>query len=101
MRRRTRDDREAGFTLAETLVVVSIATVLAATVMAWSPGAADTLQGDANQRGVAGQLINAREIAINQRRSVEVRFIQPNIVQVWRHDLPAGTTLMSSATLED
>jgi Tfp pilus assembly protein FimT len=90
---------DAGFTLVETLLVASMALGLATASVAWSRAAADGIEADANLRIVLGQLTVARETAINQRRSVEVRFTPPNIVQVIRHDLPAGTTVISTAVL--
>ncbi len=91
---------ESGASLVETLVVAAIGMVLLGSAIAWTGGAADTVQADANLRVVLGQLTVARETAINQRRAVEVRFLGTNTVQIVRHDLPAGETALSSATLE-
>ncbi|HVT49445.1 MAG TPA: hypothetical protein VHD57_16775 [Vicinamibacterales bacterium] len=63
--------------------------------------ALDTVRGDASLNIVLWQLKLARETAINQRRSVEVRFTTPNFISVVRHDIPEGTTLISTAVLEN
>jgi hypothetical protein len=63
--------------------------------------ALDTVRGDASLNIVLWQLKLARETAINQRRSVEIRFTEPNFISVIRHDIPEGTTLISTAVLEN
>ncbi len=78
-----------------------MALVLLSSSLAWTQSAADSMQGDANQQIVVGQLATARETAINQRRTVEVDFLAPNTLQVIRHDLPSGTTQISSAVLQE
>ena len=59
-----------------------------------------TVQGDADMNIVYWQLKLARETAINQRRSVEVRFTPPNFISVVRHNMPNGTTLVVDGVLE-
>ncbi|HYD82621.1 MAG TPA: hypothetical protein VEA63_01185 [Opitutus sp.] len=70
--------------------------------------AATTLQGDANLRVLEGQLKYARDVAVSERRSVQVVLTNTEIgqrklatIQVIRLDRPAGTTLLSSAVLEN
>jgi Tfp pilus assembly protein FimT len=46
------------------------------------------------------QLRKARELAIAQRRNVEVKFLEGNQIQLVREDVPAGTTVLSTVTLE-
>ena len=53
-----------------------------------------TVQGDADMNIVYWQLKLAREIAINQRRAVEVVFTPPNFISLVRHDFPNGTTVV-------
>ncbi len=100
MSRRTRPSGEAGFSLIELLIVV----VLAVTAMSIGLGgfnvALNTVRGDASMNIVLWQLKLARETAINQRRSVEVRFTMPNFMSVVRHNLPTGETVVSTAVLE-
>lgn len=62
--------------------------------------ALDTLRGDASMNIVHWQLKMARETAINQRRSVELRFTPPNFMSIVRLNIPAGTTEISTAVLE-
>lgn len=91
---------DAGFTLVELLVVVALGvTVSAAAVMPFQSTAA-TIRADANLRIVEGQLQYAREAATSQRRPFEVRITAPNVIEVVRHDLPSGTTVVSTARLD-
>ena len=91
---------EAGFSLAELLTIIAIGGVLTGITIIAFQSAATTIQGDANLRIVERQMKLARDIAVSQRRSVEVRFVPPNQMQVIRRDLPAGTTVLHSAVLE-
>jgi hypothetical protein len=62
--------------------------------------ALNNIRGDASMNIVHWQLKMARETAINQRRSVEVRFTPPNFMSVVRRNLPNGETVLSTAVLE-
>jgi len=94
-----RDER--GFSLAEILTIVAIiALIFGISIIAFQ-AAATTLQGDANLRIIEGQFKLARDTAVAQRRAVQVVLVAPNRIQVIRMDRPAGTTLLSSATLEN
>ena len=92
---------DAGFSLAEILLVVALAAVLLGYTVVAYQSTASSIQGDANVRIVEQQLKLARDTAAAQRRSVEVRFVPPNQLLVVRRDLPAGTTQLQSAVLEN
>lgn len=62
--------------------------------------ALNNIRGDASMNIVHWQLKMARETAINQRRSVEVRFTPPNFMSVVRRNIPTGETVLSTAVLE-
>ncbi len=92
--------RQAGFALPEILVVLALmAVVLGIGIGSFSNEMA-TVQGDADMNIVYWQLKLAREIAINQRRSVEVVITPPNFISLVRHNVPNGTTVVSTAVLE-
>lgn len=97
--RSTRSD--AGFSLLEILCVVAIAGTMAALASGFYPQAAAAIQGDANMRIVNWQLKLARETAINERRRIEVQFVQPNTIRIVRWNIPNGTTLLFTAVLEN
>jgi hypothetical protein len=91
---------DAGFSLVEATLAAAVAVVTLAIFAGFYPPAVDTVQGDADMRVLYWQLKLARETAINQRRSVEVRFVAPNTLQLVRHEIPNGQTVFSQATLE-
>ena len=99
-RRRALAD-ERGFSLPEILTIVALIGVLSGITIIAFQAAAATIQGDSNLRVVERQLKLARDTAVSQRRSVEVQFVMPNELRVIRRDLPAGTTLLQSAFLEN
>jgi type II secretory pathway pseudopilin PulG len=99
MRRALADER--GFSLPEILTIVALIGVLFGITIIAFQAAATTIQGDSNLRIVERQLKLARDTAVSQRRSIEVQFVPPNELFVIRRDLPAGTTLLQSAVLEN
>jgi type II secretory pathway pseudopilin PulG len=98
--RAPRADGDHGFTMVEIMATLGLVMVVLAIAVGFYPPAVATIQGDADMRILNWQLKLAREVAINQRRSVQLVFIPPNQVQVVRNDIPAGTTVVSTAVLE-
>lgn len=92
---------ERGFSLPEILTIVAIIAVMFGITIIAFQAAATTMQGDSNLRILEGQLKYARDIAVSERRAVQVVLVEPNIIQVIRKDRPSGTTLLSSAVLEN
>ncbi len=86
--------------MVEIMATLGLVMVILAIAIGFYPPAVATIQGDADMRILHWQLKLARETAINQRRRVRLNFVMPNQVQVIRQDIPAGTTLISSAVLE-
>jgi hypothetical protein len=86
--------------MVEVLATMGLAMVILAIAIGFYPPAVATIQGDADMRILNWQLKLARETAINQRRSVVIQFVLPNQIQVVRNDIPAGTTVLSTAVLE-
>jgi prepilin-type N-terminal cleavage/methylation domain-containing protein len=92
--------RDAGFTIIEVMVVMAISVTVLSLSLGGFSSALDTVRGDASMNKVLWQLKLARETAINQRRSVEVRFTPPNFMAVVRRNIPNGETVVSTAVLE-
>ncbi|MDQ3169651.1 MAG: hypothetical protein M3Q55_05895 [Acidobacteriota bacterium] len=92
---------EKGFSLPEILTIVALIGLLFGITIIAFQAAAVTIQGDSNLRIIEGQLKFARDVAVSQRRAVQVVLVAPNEIQVIRMDRPAGTTLLSSAVLEN
>ncbi len=91
---------QGGFALPEILIVLALMAIVMGIGIGSFSNEMATVQGDADMNIVYWQLKLAREVAINQRRSVEVVFTPPNFINLVRHDFPNGTTLVSTAVLE-
>jgi Tfp pilus assembly protein FimT len=92
--------RPDGFALPELLIILALMAVVMGVGIGSFSNEITTVQGDADMNIVYWQLKLAREIAINQRRSVEVVFTPPNFISLVRHDVPNGTTVVSTTVLE-
>lgn len=92
--------RADGYTLTELAVSMGIMTTVMAICIAWVPPMTEVIQADSDLQTVTGQVVLAREAATNQRRSVEIQFLAPNVVQVIRQNLPNGTTILSRSVLQ-
>ena len=97
---------EAGFTLLEVMVVVGLMGVLAAMALMVSPSFTRSARADAGLSQVLDAVRSAREVAISQRRNVQLRFIGLNAVQTARVDIgangqPTGTTVLRTVELEN
>ena len=98
--RRRQPVKEAGFTLVELLMVVAVGGTLAGMSIMGFANAATSIRGDNGMIQVMSQLRMARDLAINQRRAMEVEFLAPNEIRIVRQDILAGTTLMNQFFLE-
>lgn len=97
---------ESGFTLLEILVVVALMGALAAMAIMVSPSFTRTAKADAAIVQLMDAIRSAREVAISQRRNVELRFIGLDAVQTVRIDIGAagvqtGTTVLRTVELEN
>jgi hypothetical protein len=91
---------DGGFTVIELLGVLVVSVSVLGIGLGGFSMALNTVRGDASMNIVLWQLKLARETAINQRRSVEIRFTMPNFMSVVRRNIPAGETVVSTAVLE-
>ena len=90
----------AGFSLIEAIVVVAIIMTLATSVaMIQFQATTELLDADAALTQVVGQLRLARQVAIDQRRNVQLQFISTNNVQIIRQDDSTNTTTVADVTL--
>jgi prepilin-type N-terminal cleavage/methylation domain-containing protein len=104
--RRTERLDEAGFTLLEVLVVVALMGVLASMAIMVSPAFTQTARSDAALTQMLDALRSAREVAISQRRNVQLQFIGLNAIQTAREEINSsgvvtGTTVLRTVELEN
>src|SRR5262245_21917757 len=96
--------RTAGFSLVEVTMVVAIMGVLLTAAVIFRPGWMSNTSADGGMEQVMRAFRIARERSIADRRNVEVRFVNPNQVQVVRRDVVGtvenGTTVIEAITLE-
>jgi len=90
----------AGFSLIELLLVVSLGAVLTGMTVFAFQAAQRQIRGDANLRLLTSVLETAREQALTQRRSIEVRFVGVNEILTVRHEVPAGETALARVFFE-
>ena len=91
---------QRGVTLIEMLLVVGIMGVIGAMGAAQIAETRRAMQGDSAMRLVMAQFNTAREMAVTQRRSMELKFVGTNWMQIIRHEVPAGTTTLTSQAFE-
>ena len=95
----------AGVTLIEMMVSLSIMAVVGSMATAKMTDVRRTIQSDAAMRAVMAEMNTARDMAMTQRRNMEVQFVGGNWIRVIRHEAPGivttplrGVALESNAT---
>jgi len=91
---------ERGYTTLELLVTVGIMGTIAAMAAVQIGLARPAFKGDGAMRQVIGQMNIARELAITQRRFVQIAFTVDNQVRITRENVPNGTTVIQTVPLE-
>ncbi len=97
---RSRLASSPGFSLLEVLVVIGLSSVIAGITLYAFQAALRQYRGDANLRLLLWQLQVARELALNQRRSIEVQLLEPNEIRTLRREIPQGETLLTRVFFE-
>jgi prepilin-type N-terminal cleavage/methylation domain-containing protein len=90
----------AGFSLIETLVVAGIVAIGASMAVVQTGNTLSHYRGNSGLRAVQGQLSVAKSMAVKERRNMVVQCVAPNQIQIVRQNIPAGTTIVSTTTLE-
>jgi type II secretory pathway pseudopilin PulG len=114
-----RNNREDGFSLLESVVVIGIMMILMGIAIVQSFGSRDSYQANSAMDTVVAQLRVARELAITQRTDVQIFFISAGATQQVQYqvlaqpgtkeangpvvstNLPAQTTFMLTPSVPD
>ena len=83
---------EQGFSLIEMLVVIAILATIAAMAIAARPEFLRGVKADSGVSQALEVIRGAREVAISQRRNVQVQFVGTNTIQIVRVNVPGNTT---------
>lgn len=97
---RSRLGSAAGVSLIELLIAMLVTAVIAAMAVVQVGAARPGMLGDGAMRGLMTQLSVARETAVAQRRSIELRFVGDGELQIHRQNLPSGTEMLRTFTME-
>ena len=92
--------RAAGFSAIELMMTVSVMTVVGSMAAFQVGNARPALKGDGAMRVVMSQVNTARELAITQRRFIQLTFTNPNTVSAIRQELNNTTTTLSQVPFE-
>lgn len=87
--------------MVEVLIVLMVLGIIASTAIAQVQNAVTVARADTVAFQLASALRYARDAAIAQRRTIDVRFIAPNRISLVRNDRPSGTTEISNRFLEN
>jgi prepilin-type N-terminal cleavage/methylation domain-containing protein len=90
----------AGYSLVEIAIVLLIISVILGFALLNISAILPGMNADGALGQTVGQLRKGRELAIAQRRTIELKFIGTNQIQLVRQDVPSGTTVLSTETLE-
>jgi Tfp pilus assembly protein FimT len=91
---------ERGYSLVEVLVVASLSMVLMAMALVQINTSRAVMNADNAMRLVMGELGRARDMAIQQRRNIQVTFHNGNEMRMTRLEIPNGSTLLRRTIME-
>ncbi len=93
-------DMMRGYTLIEMMLVVCLIGIISSMVVLQIGASRPGMIGDGGMRLMMAQLNFARETAIAQRRQIEITFVGNNTIQLTRHNVPNGTTVLQTVPFE-
>lgn len=92
--------RSDGFSFVEANIVLLMVFVVAGFALLNLGGIMPGIRANTAMKQVMAQLRTGRELALAQRRNVEVRFLGDNQIELVRFDVPTGRTSLGTVTLE-
>jgi Tfp pilus assembly protein FimT len=93
---------ERGYSAIELMMTLGVFATVSAMAAFQIGNARPSFKGDGAMRVVMAQMNTARELALTQRRSIEIKFINSNQIQLIRQEVPVanGTTLLTTVYME-
>lgn len=91
---------EHGYSLVEIMVVAGLSMVLMGIAVVQIGNSRAGMNADNAMRLVMGELNRARDTAIQQRRNIQITFVNGNEIRLTRREIPTGTTMLRSRVME-
>jgi prepilin-type N-terminal cleavage/methylation domain-containing protein len=92
---------ERGFSFLEIIVVVAVMSIMFGLASGITMTSVNAAKADSSTSAVMNIIELARNQATSQRRDFQLIFTAPNQIQLFRLDLPTGTTLIANRFLEN
>ena len=92
--------QHAGYSMVEVTMAMLVASILAGFAVLNIGGITPGTTANAALNEAVAQLRTGRESAIAQRRNIELKFLGSNQIQLVRDEVPVGTTVLNTLTLE-
>jgi Tfp pilus assembly protein FimT len=86
--------------MTEAVIVICLLSVVSGFAVLNAGAVLPGMSANAAMRQTVAQLRRGRELALAQRRNIELRFLGTNQIQLVRHNVPSGTTVLSTVTLD-
>src|SRR5262249_37777005 len=91
--------RNSGYSIIETMGVVLLVSVFSRVAVNQIKGSMNLLDADVAANTVLSEIRLARQMAIDERRNMQVDFLGTNEIKVTRQESGGGTTVVSDVTL--
>jgi Tfp pilus assembly protein FimT len=91
--------QQTGFSLVELSVTLALIMALSGFAVLNLTAILPGMQANEAMHQAVSQLRKGRESAIAQRRNIELQFLGNNQIQLVRHDVPTGTTVLNTLRL--
>lgn len=92
---------QSGFSLVEIVLTVAILAVMFGLAAGVTMSAVNATRADGSTVAVLNILDLARTQATSERREMQLVFTLPNKIEIFRVEVPAGTTLVTTRILEN
>jgi Tfp pilus assembly protein FimT len=90
----------AGYSLVEAGIVIMAMLIIASFALPEFNTMRRRMSGDAALNQTVAQLRHGRELAISQRRNIELRFADERRIDLVRLEIPNGSTVLSNVILD-